>query len=88
MSATQNLPIYVVQNADGEYEIHAEGFDEAIERFEENFSGPIVAMYKIDFIVPAPSEVKPIRIEAKLNQPRSIPEAFGNVAEVKVYDDD
>jgi hypothetical protein len=86
---TITLDIYVAVNENGQYGVATTDFDDARSDLENVSDDPTAIRYKIAFVIPNPASLThEVRIEAKLNQPRSIPEAFGNIAEVKVYDDD
>lgn len=50
--ARQNLVIYVVVDENGDYAVHEEDMDEAIERYNNNCSGTITGFYTIQLSVP------------------------------------
>jgi hypothetical protein len=50
--ARQNLVIYVVVDEHGDYAVHEEDMDEAIERYNNNCSGTITGFYTIQLSVP------------------------------------
>ena len=86
---TITLDIYVAVNEHGEYGVATTDHDDARSDLENVSDEPTAARYKIAFVIPNPSlHTREVRIEATLNEPRSIPEAFGDVVEVRYLGDD
>lgn len=86
---TITLDIYVVVDEDGDYGIATTDFDDARTDYDNNYGGYVAAQYKIGFVIPRPQAAKEVTITAKLrDEPRGVPDAFGNVFAVEVTEPD